>query len=879
MTNRNERLKAEVASHLQMAIRERMERGESAAEAEANALREMGNQGVIMEVTRDMWSWIWLEQLLRDIRYGLRAMRRNPGFTAVAVVALALGIGANSAIFTAVNAILLRPLGYRDPERLVVILNHGRGPVAPANFVDWKAQSRSFENMGAADYWTPDLTGTDHPEKVWGLRMTADVLPLLGVAPAMGRVFDASEDQPGSELEVVLSYKLWQRQFGGDKNILGRQMQLDNRTYTVIGVMPAGFNFAPFWATHAELYAPLALGARAFKRGGNSLRVFARLKPDVTLEQARAEFAGITARLEQQYPGTNKNQLIVPLKEKVVGDIRPALLTLLCAVGLVLLIACANVAHMLLARAAARTHEVAVRAALGAGRMRLIRQFLTESLMLAFLGGALGLALAYWGVRAMVRFGPSQIPMLDTLALDWRVVGVTFAAALVTGVLFGLAPAFQASRFDPAESLKEGGRSGSDGAARQRVRSLLVVTEFALSLMLLIGAGLLLRSFVALQAIDPGFRPDHLLTMVVSIGGLKNVSTVMFAPRDAASDAASGRAADFYQRTLARVRAVPGVESAGMTNHLPLAGDLWGFPFWIEGRPLPHPGEEPDAAFRLALPGYLETMQMPILRGRTIAASDTAAGPGVVVINECFAQQHWPGEDAVGKRITIDNTATATTPPRWLTVVGITKNAVRSDWSEPPEDEFFLPYLQNAATMGHYMTLVVRTPGDPAALTSAIESAIWDVDRNITVSEVQTMNAVIESANAEPRFNMALLAVFAMVAMILAAVGIYGVMSYAVARRRREIGIRLALGARPDEILRLITGQGMILALSGTAAGIAGALALTRLMTKLLYGVAPADPVTFLVVPLVLTAAALAACLIPALRAARISPMSALRYE
>ena len=865
MTNRNDRLKTEIENHLQMAIRDRMERGESAAQAEANARRELGNNGLISEVTRDQWSWTWLEQLLRDVRYGLRAMRRNPGFTAVAVIALALGIGANSAIFTAVNAILLRPLGYRDPDRLVVILNHGRGPEAPANFVDWKAQSRSFENMGAADYRTPDLTGTDHPEKVWGLRMTSDVFPLLGVAPALGRVFEASEDQPGRELEVVLSYSLWQRQFAGDKNILGRQMQLDNKTYTIIGVMPAGFKFAPFWATHAELWAPLALGPRAFKRGGNSLRIFARLAPGVTLDQARAEFAGITARLEQQYPGTNRGHLIVPLKEKVVGNIRPALLTLLCAVGFVLLIACANVAHILLARAAALTHEVAVRAALGAGRGRLIRQFLTESLMLALLGGAFGLLLAYWGVRAMIRFGPAAIPRLDTLTLDWRVVAVTFGAALVTGVLFGLAPAFQASRFDPAESLKEGGRSG-DGAVRQRTRSLLVVTEFALALMLLIGAGLMLRSFTALQAIDPGFQPDHLLTMIISIGGSQDAS-------------AAGRAPDFYQRTLERVRAVPGVESAGMTNHLPITGDLWGWPFWIEGRPLPHPGEERNAAYRLALPGYLETMQIPILRGRAITASDTAAGAGVVVINEYFAQRDWPGEDAIGKRITLNNPATATTPPRWLTVVGITKNTVRSDWAEPPDEEFFLPYLQNSTAVGHYLTLVVRTPGDPAALTSTVESAIWDIDRNVTISEVQTMDAAVALATAEPRFNMALLLAFAIVAMVLSAVGIYGVMSYAVARRRREIGIRLALGARPGEILRLITGQGMALALAGTVAGIAGAFALTRLMTKLLYGVAPADPVTFVLVPLVLSATALAACLIPALRAARISPMSALRYE
>jgi len=846
-----------------MAIHDRMERGESAAQAEANARREFGNQGMVEEVTREMWSWTWLGQLWRDVCYGLRGMRRSPGFTAVAVIALALGIGANSAIFTAVDAILLRPLGYRDPERLVVILNHGNGPVAPANFADWKAQSRSFENMGAAEYWTPDFTGSDRPEKLWGLRASADVLPLLGVAPAMGRFLAPGEDQLGREFEVVISYGLWQRHFGADTRVLGRRIQLDQKTYTVVGVMPAGFQFAPFWATRAELWAPLALGPRASQRGGNSLRVFARLKADVTLEQAREEFSAITARLERQYPGTNRDQRIVPLKERVVGNIRPALLTLLCAVGFVLLIACANVAHMQLARSAARAHEVSVRAALGAGRARLLRQFLAESLTMAMLGGAVGLLLAWWGVRAMVRFGPVGIPRLETLSLDWRVAAVTLAVSLVTGVLFGLAPALQASGQDSAETLKEGGRSVS-GGARQRVRGLLVVSEFALSLMLLIGAGLMLRSFLALQAIDPGFRPDHLLTMAISVGGSQDVRP--------------GQAQQFYQSALERVRAIPAVVSAGMTNHLPIAGDLWGVPFWVDGRPLPHPGEEPEGAFRLALPGYLETMKIPVVRGRSIKAEDTAAAPGVVVINEYMAERYWPGETAIDKRITLENPSSSGMPA-WLTVVGVVKNDVRYDWAAPPAEELFLPYLQHTKTMGHYITLVVRTKGDPAALAPVAESGIWQIDRNVTISEVQTMEAVVDRANGEARFNMALLAVFATVATVLSAVGIFGVMSYAATRRRREIGIRLALGARPTEILQLITREGMVLALCGTAAGIAGALALTRLMAKLLYGVPPVDPLTFVAVPLLLTTVALAACLIPAFRAAYISPVSALRQE
>ena len=863
MSNRDRHLREEIESHLRMAIRDRMERGESAAEAEANARREFGNRGLVEAVTRETWPWIWPEQLWRDVCYGLRGLRRSPGFTAVAIIALALGIAANSAIFTAVDAILLRPLAYRDSERLVAILNHGRGPVAPANFADWKAQSRSFDNMGAAEYWTPDLTGSDLPEKLWALRVSADLLPLLGIPPALGRFFTPGEDQPGHELEVILGYSLWQRHFGGDRNVLGRRMQLDKNTYTVVGVMPAGFRFAPFWATRAELWAPLALGQRASRRGGNSLRVFARLKAGITLDQAREEFAAITAGLERQYPGTNRDQRIVPLKERVVGEIRPALVTLLCAVGFVLLIACANVAHMLLARSSARAHEVSVRAALGASRAQLLRQFLAESATMAMLGGTVGLLLAYWGVRAMVRFGPPGTPRLETLSLDWRVAGVTLALSLATGILFGLAPALQASGQNSAESLKEGGRS-SNGAARQRVRGLLVISEFALSLMLLIGAGLMLRSFVALQAIDPGFRPDHLLTMVLSVGG--------------SQDAGSERAPEFYQGALERVRTIPGVASAGMTNHLPIAGDLWGLPFWIDGRPVAHPGEEPDGAFRLALPGYLETMKIPVLRGRGIEAGDTKGASDVVVINEYMAQRYWPGENAIGKRFTLDNPSSSR-PPAWLTVVGIVKNAVRADWAAPPEEEFFLPYLQHRDAMGHYITLVIRTRGDPTALSRAVETAVWQIDRHVTISEVQTMDAVVEQANAAARFNMALLAVFATVATVLSAVGIGGVMSYAATRRRREIGIRMALGARPAEILRLITGEGMVLALCGTAAGIGGALALTRLIARLLYGVQPVDLLTFITVTLLLTAVALAACLIPAFRAAHISPVAALRQE
>jgi putative ABC transport system permease protein len=805
-----------------------------------------------------------LETILQDVRFALRTLRKSSAFTFFAVFALALGVGASSVMFSAVDSILLRPLAYRDADGLVVILNHGRGPIAPANYLDWKAQSKSFESMGAAEYWTPDLTNVDRPSKLWALRITSDILPMLGIQPVLGRVFVNEEDQTGHENEVVLSYALWQRQFGGDRSVLGRRMSLDGKSYAIVGVMPANFKFAPFWATKAELWAPLALGPRAGNREANSLRIFARLASGVGLPAASAELATITARLEQQYPGTNRDAQIVPLKEKVVGSIRPALLTMQFAVAFVLLIACANVAHMLLARGAARTGEVALRSALGAGRFRLAQQFLTESIILAIAGGGLGLLLAAAGIRALVLFGPADIPRVDSISLDWRVTLFTLGVSIATGIIFGVAPARQASRLDPAESLKEGGRSG-DSARKNRTRSLLVVTEFALALMLLIGAGLMLRSLRALQAIDPGFDPQNLLTMVVSTAG-SPISGL-------------GRTEDFYREALERVRAVPGVVSAGLTNHLPLAGDIWGFSFWIEGQPAPKPGEVPDAAYRLVFSDYMKTMAMQIQRGRPIEARDTTTTQPVAVINEYMAHRYWPNEDPIGKHFAFDDPAKAgAEKAKWITVVGVVKNAVRSDWAAGPEEEIFLPYSQNHG-VGSYLTLVVRTAGEPAASAQAIERAIWGVDRDVTISEVQTMEEVVTRANSQARFSAALLAAFAVVALVMSAVGIYGVMTYAVARRRREIGVRMALGASRGDVLTGVLRQGMALALAGSLVGVLGGLILSRLMATLLYGVRPSDPLTFTGAAALLTIVALTACYVPARHATRVDPMTALRYE
>jgi len=869
-------LAREIACHLALLAEEFERRGLPPEEAKLAARRAYGGVEQAKELHREARSFVWIEQFLKDVRYGARNLLRTPMFTLVAVNTLALGIGANTAIFSVVNAVLLRPLAYKDPERLVTILHIFNNPVAVGNYVDWRAQSRSFEAMGAAEYWSPNLTGSDPAEHLLGLRMTQNLLPMLGVEPFLGRVFVPGEDQTGAEHEVVLSHRLWQRRFNNDPNVLGKSIVLDGQGYTVIGVMPAEFHFAPFWATRAELWAPLAFGDRIHNRGGNSLRVFARLRPGVTLQQARAEISTITARLEKQYPGTNRDVFVTPLKENVVGKVETPLLILLGAVGFVLLIACANVAHMLLARTADRQKEIAVRTALGAGRWRVIRQFLTENLLLAAIGAAAGLLLAMWGTRALVLLSPSKLPRVDMVAIDAPVVLFLVGVTVLTALTFGLAPAWQAAIGNLSGALKEGGRGGTDGIRRNRLRTFLVASEFALAFMLLIGAGLMIRSFFALESVDPGFNPRHVLSMVVSVAGL--------------NEASEERRGIFYSQLLDRVRALPGVASAGGINHLPLAGDIWGWSFAIEGRPKPRPGESPGAVYRVVMPGYFETMRLPVLRGRAITERDDAHAPGVVLINERAASQYWPGEDPIGKRISFDagNSQTSvnnSSPPTWLMVIGVVKNAKQSDWADDVEPEAYLAALQNQDFLGAqgshiaYLTLVVRTSGDPAAMAASVKETVWSFDRNLPISEVVTMDRVIADATAEPRFEMLLLGVFAVIALVLAAVGIYGVMSYSVSRRTHEIGIRISLGAGRADVLGMVLRQGMVQASAGTATGIAGALLLSRLMAGMLYGVRPTDPVTFAGVGIVLGLAALAAMCVPARKATRIDPMVALRHE
>ncbi len=868
-SRRESDLAREIESHLALLEEDFTRRGLPPEAARLAARRAYGGVAQAQELHRDARSFPWLEQVLKDARYGARTLLRAPVFSLVAVVTLALGIGANTAIFSVVNAVLLRPLPYRHADRLVVALHGGSDPVSPANYLDWRDQGRSFQAMEAAEYWSANFTGGDTPEHLLGLRVTQKLLPMLGVDPLLGRLFVAGEDRQGSEHEVVLSHRLWQRLFNGDANVLGKPITLNSEAYTVVGIMPAGFKFAPFWATRAEMWVPLAFGDRVHNRGGNSLRIFARLKPGVTLGQARAEMAAITARLERQYPGTNRDVVLTPLKEKVVGRIETPLVTLLCACGFVLLIACANVAHMLLARTSGRQKEIAVRTALGAGRGRVIGQLLTENLLLAALGAAAGLLVASWGIRALVALSPAYIPRVETVAIDRGVVLFLFATTAITAVIFGLVPAMHVATGNLSDSLKDGGRAGSDGVSRNRLRGFLVASEFALAFMLLIGAGLMIRSFVALQSVDPGFNPHRVLSMVVSVAG--------------SNESEEGRRAVFYRQLLHRVRTLPGVESAGAINHLPLAGDLWGWPFAIEGRPKPRPGESPTAIYRIAMPGYFQTMRLPVLRGRAIAEADDARAPGVVMINERAAAAYWPGQDPLGQRVSFDDDKRD--PPTWLTVIGVVKNARQEDWASPPYPEVYLAALQNQDFLGGrdshiaYITLVARTIGDPADLASAVKRTVWSFDRNLPISQVLTMDQVVADATSQPRFEMLLFGMFAAVALVLAAVGIYGVMNYSVSQRTREIGIRISLGASHAAVVRMVVRQGMMQALAGTAAGVAGALLLGQLMTKMLYGVQPDDPLTFGGVALVLGAVALLASSVPARKATRIEPTVALRSE
>ncbi|HEY0321328.1 MAG TPA: ABC transporter permease [Pyrinomonadaceae bacterium] len=807
--------------------------------------------------------------LMQDLRYGARMLAKSPGFTAVIVLALALGIGANTAIFSVVNAVLLRPLPFDQPEQLMMVWGASRNNgttnivLSVPDIQDLRQQSQTLEYIAPYNGSGTTLSNGEDSERVFGAIVPADIFPLLRTKPLMGRVFTREEDVPGGPSVVVISQSLWQRAFGSDPAIVGKQIKLGGRDTTVVGVMPESFRFPVQREQRTEYWEPISASpsyiAAKDKRDTRSLRVLARLKPGVTMAQANQELEAISRRLEEQYPDSNTglSLSLTPLHEDLVGQVRPALLIILGAVGFVLLIACANVANLLLARAASRHKEIAIRTALGAGRWRIIRQLLTESLLLAVMGGGLGLLLATWGLDLLVAASPSDLPRVSEIALDARVLGFTIAVSVLTGLLFGLAPALQASKLDLNESLKEGSRGSTEGLRRNRVRGLLVIAEVALSLVLLIGAGLLIRSFVTLLNTSPGFDAQTILTVDVPLS------------RSRYPDAE--RQAAFVQQAIQRTSEVPGVASVAAVNLLPLSGDGRQSTFTVEGRPVPD-GQEPDAEASTVTPDYFRTMGIPILRGRTFNEGDKRDTPWVVIISETLARKNFPNEDPIGKRLLIDDSR----PP--FEIVGIVGDVRHEKLETETYPEYYRSFYQSPERS---VNLVVRaaTPTDPASLQMGVRNAVKQVDKEQIVWEMKTMEQWRAESVARRRFNMMLLGLFASLALLLAAVGIYGLMSYTVTQRTHEIGIRIALGAQTRDVVKMVVGQGMTLALIGVGVGLLAAFAVTRVMASLLYGVTATDALTFGAVSLLLIMLALLACLIPARRATRVDPMTALRYE
>ena len=853
-------MEEELRFHLRMRAEENVRRGMAPDEAERAALESFGQWARIKEHCRDFKGGGFMEVLLKDVKFGARTLLKNRGFTLVAVLTLAIGIGANTAIFSVVNAVLLRPLPYRDPERLVTVLHDGWKPVAPANFLDWREQSQTFESIAAAQSWSLTMTGREQPEQLEVLQTSAELFQMLGVDAALGRTYAAGEDQPGRERVVVISHRLWQRRFGGDPSAVGQQVTFDGEPYTVVGVMPPDFQFAPFWATHAEAWLPLDLGPRVNDRRGQSLRVFARLKPGVTASQAQAEMETISRRLEEQHPRENEGLTVSvdPLHEKAVGKSRLALLVMLGAVGFVLLIACANVANLMLAKAASRRKEIAVRLALGAGRWRVVRQLLTESLMLSLAGGGAGLLLASWSNTALASLGQGTLPRVQAVGLDARVLLFTLGLSVLVGLLFGLVPALRSTKTDLTESLKDRARGSTQDRRHRRVRQLLVVGEIALSLVLLVGGGLMMRSFLRLTSVDPGFDPRGVLTATVPLSG----------PRYSTEE----QRAAFFQRLTAQVASLPGVKSASAINHIPLGGDVWTFGFTVEGRPAPPDAERPAAVYRVVRPDYFRTVGAALLKGRDFTEHDGPSSPGVVVVNEALARRQWPGEEPLGKRITVGGGGAK---PR--EVVGVVRDVKQGEWAAEPKPEMYLPHSQAASPRS--MTLVIRASSDPSLLGPEVRREVWAIDKNLPVSQVISMEEVVAGSVGQQRFNALLIGLFAAAALVLAAVGVYSVMSHTVAERTHEIGVRLALGARGRDVLGMVIGQGLVLTLAGLGVGLTGALALTRVIASILYEVSATDPLVFGGVAAVLTLAALLACYIPARRATKVDPIKALRYE
>jgi predicted permease len=809
-----------------------------------------------------------METLIKDIRYGVRGLLKRPGFTAIALITLALGIGANTAIFSVVNAVLLRPLPFRDPDQLVIVWEDAtfagfpRNTPAPANYVDWKTQNQSFVDMAASHETSFNLTGDGEPERVSAYSVSSNFFPLFGVQPLLGRSFSDGEDRPGTNKVAILSYSLWQSRYGGDRQILNRDIQLNGEKHTVVGVMPASFQF---FESDVRLWVPLALDQEDWaNRGGHFLKVVARMKPGVPIAQAQADMNGIMRRIAADHPGeTMEGKLgavVLPMREQMVGESRGSLIVLLVAVAFVLLIACANVAGLLLARAVGRRREIALRVALGAGRGRVIRQLLTESLLLAGVAGVLGSLLAYWSFTFLQGLVPEEMTLSTPLNLDTRILAFTLLVSIVTGVIFGLVPALQAANIDLNEALKQ---SSTRTTSTGRLRSAMIVFEVALSLVLLVGAGLLIQTLFQLFRQYSVLEPEKVLTMRTILPREKYREQQ---PRD-----------NFYQQVLQRVEHLPGVVSAGYSTSIPLAWKGGTSGFYPEGITSPIPGMAYDSNHRQVSANYLQTMNVPLRQGRYFESSDNAQSMPVAIVNETMARQYWPGENALGRRFKLGGPEDTDVP--WVQIVGIVADIRQMGLDEPVKAEMYFPYQQGQSIWYIPRDLVIRTTGDTSGLIGSVRQAIREVDPDQPVSNVATMAEVLGTEAAQRRMGMIMLVGFASLALLLASLGIYGVLAYFVTQHTAEIGVRQALGATPRNILFLVLKKGMGLTIAGIAIGLIGAFVLTRLMSSLLFGVKASDPLTFVTVPLVLGLVALLACLIPARRATRIDPLVALRYE
>ncbi|HYY55953.1 MAG TPA: ABC transporter permease [Pyrinomonadaceae bacterium] len=862
----------ELRLHVEMETESNIEKGMSPEEARRAALRSFGNMGRVKDVAYEIRGGGILGTLWQDLRFGLRLLLKHKGFTLVAVLTLALGIGANTAIFSVVNGVLLQPLPYADPDRIITIWEPSRDGhtlgLTDLEFFRFREQNHVFAEIAAYATGATNLTGDGgEPARVLATWASSGFFNVLGVQPVLGRAFIADDDKPGAAQVAVMSHGLWQRRFGSDPNVIGRQVSLNGKSRTIIGVMPRGFEFDE---GDVELWLPLGLDPADVNPRSRSYGAIARLKPFVTLDQARVEMNTLAAQLadesKKRYAdavNTTQSLNLIPLYELIVGDVRPALLVMLAAIGFVLLIACANVANLLLSRAETRQKEIAIRIAIGAGRLRIIQQLLMESIILSVLGGAIGLFLALWGVGALLAIAPASIPRTNEIEIDGAVLLFTLLVSLVAGIIFGLAPALQYSKPDLTSSLKEEGRQ-TVGVAGRRTRRILVKAEIALALVLLVGAGLMLKSFWRLLNTDSGFDPKNVLTARITL------------PESRYPEPQQVNA--FYKQLLERIEALPGVQSAATVTYLPLSGSNSNASFEIEGRPRAPDESEQNADYRMISEDYFHTMGITVLKGRSFARSDEEGAPGVVIINETMSRRFWPDEDPVGKRI---NLGVPGSP--WLTIAGVVRDVKHQGLDARPKSMMYFLHSQNAYSKAlgvwRQSTLVVRTASDPLALSGAIKNAVQSIDKDLPVARIQTMEQVVSASASRPRFTMLLLVIFAVAALLLAAVGVYGVMAYSVTQRTHEIGIRMALGARRTDVLKLIVGQGIRLSLVGVCLGMIGAFALTRVISSLLYNVSPTDPSIFAGVSLLLTIVALTACLVPALRATRVDPMTALRNE